>query len=193
MALAVLSGVVALACALASARRLAWATAPVGLDLRLLDDALAARPSVASVRALRGAMGEDPAFAWEAALLDAFAAVDDRLRGGLLGECMLDLQGLTGRWARVPRVCASVATSTGFLAATIVLLDSLGGPAPGPGPGDTGPSGALHAAMASAVGAFALGLAGAAFCGAAHVRARRAVARRLEETARLVDRLEALS
>jgi hypothetical protein len=193
VALAILSGVVALACALASARRLAWATTPVALDLRLLDEALEERPSPASVRALREAMASDPALArgWEADLFDAFLAPgdDERLRAGQLGESLIDLEGLCQRWARVPRVCASVATSTGFLAATIVLLGSLSAPAPD----DTvGPAAALHEAMASAVGAFALGLAGASFCGAAHVRARRAVTLRLEEIARLVDRLESL-
>ena len=187
MPFALASALVALACALASARRLVWAVAPTPLDPALLEETLAASPPADARRVLGDAMTADPRLAWEAELFDAFTSSDGDARGGLVNECLLDLDGLAQRWLRVPRVCASVATSTGFLMASIVLLRSLGAPA------EDDAAAAFHGALAQALGAFAAGLAGASFCAAAHVRGRRALGSRLASTGKLIERLEALA
>jgi hypothetical protein len=77
-------------------------------------------------------------------------------------------------------VCASIATSTGFLFGCIALLSAL--------PESSGDS---VVALVPAVDALAVGIAGASFCAAAHVRCRRLVRERLAAADRLVERLEA--
>ena len=182
MLCAALSTGVAFACIVASARRLAIAVAPTPLDPALLGRGLAGHAQASAeehrhidrasldraslARALRG----DPALAWEEALLGAQFESHGPVREALTGELLTELEGLSSRWAAVPRVCASLATSAAFLLAVVALLGGLPGPdAQGPLPTDL---------LRGALDTFAPGLVGTSFCVAVHGRARRAVASR---------------
>jgi hypothetical protein len=165
---------VAVACAFASARRLAWVTAPTGLEPQMVLEAMRADPSKhALLDRLRGA----PAVVdWERDLLGGvWGGPDAATRDAIADEQLLELRWRLRRWERVPRVCASIATSAGFLFATIVLLHTLEG-VPDP-----------RQALFDALAPLALGIAGTAFCVAVHVRARRLVPGRLAAYERLID------
>jgi hypothetical protein len=107
------------------------------------------------------------------------------VRTARINEELTELEDLANRWAGVPRVCARLSTSVGFLCATVGLLQGLALPA-----GDAF-SDNLHGALTGAVGALAAGLAGASFCAAAHFRARRVARERAAAADRLVSALTA--
>jgi hypothetical protein len=183
--LANVSCLVAVACVVASARRLAQTVALTSLHPEPLLNALRGdRPLEASAK-LRAAIGTDDHFAWERDLLAAFAPIDARVRDALVNEQLTELDGRAQRWARVPRVCASLATSAGFLLASVALVWGLAASAQDEAPAGT------RAAVEGALNALAIGIAGASFCYAVHVRARRVVRERLAAVDRLVVRLEA--
>lgn len=182
--LALLSALVALACVLASARRLAWAVAPTSLDASLLLDAVRDREDW---RALTDDVGAQAEATWERDLFQALGEADTLSRDALVTEQLLELDWTTQRWARVPRVCASIATSAGFLFGCIALLQGLALPeADGSAP-------ALGAALFAALNALTIGIAGTAFCVAVHLRSRRVVRERHQATERLVARLLTLA
>jgi hypothetical protein len=180
--LALLSAVVAVGCILASARRLAWAVAPTSLDASLLLRTL--RGSHAPpLAALRNAVLSRDDLGWERDVFRALAEPDARSRDALVDEQRLELDWAAQRWARVPRVCASISTSAGFLFGSVALLRGLELPA------DEGATPALGATLVAALNALAIGIAGTAFCVAVHIRARRVVRERLSAAERLVDDL----
>jgi hypothetical protein len=179
-----LAALVALACVLASARRLVLAVSPTRLDPKLIVDALRAERGVGRRReiwtALRHAIAACDDATWEQDLLAAVDGSEPRSRIALVNEQLRELDWRAQRWVRVPRVCASVATSAGFLFACIALLRGLALPAEDAG-----------AAFVPALDALAVGIAGTSFCFAVHLRAQRVVRERLSATDRLVDLLEA--
>jgi hypothetical protein len=177
--LTLLSALVALACVLASARRLAYAVAPTRFCAKALAGALRA-PKACGRGELASAIGGRPGADWEIALFEAASAPEEATRVALINEELRELDWRVQRWSRVPRVCASIATSAGFLFGCVALLSALPD-----SPGDS------VAALVPAVDALAVGIAGASFCVAAHVRCRRLVRERLEDADRLVERLEA--
>jgi hypothetical protein len=154
-------------CALASARRLGVAVAPTGLDHETLRGGLAGSDGPQARARLGASLAEAPADAWERGLVEACNEPDESVRVALVNEQLSELEVLANRWAGVPRVCARLATSVGFLCATIILLEGLAMPE-----GDSFPD-ALHAALLAAVGSLAAGIAGTAFSAAVHFRARR--------------------
>ena len=113
-----MAAAVALGCCIASARRLARVLAPTPLDLSLLtravDAGAAARGAIARVLA---AVLE---LSWEGAALAAADERDPEVRGAVLGELLTELEGRLQYGARTPRVCASIATSAGFLCASSI-------------------------------------------------------------------------
>jgi len=175
---------VALACVLASARRLAWAVAPTSLDASLLLDAVGEGKDW---RTLKDAVAAEPEATWERDLFQALGETDARSRDALVTEQLLELDWTAQRWARVPRVCASIATSAGFLFGCISLLQGLSLPS------EEGSAPALGVALFAALNALTIGIAGTAFCVAVHLRARRVVRERHQATERLVARLLALA
>ncbi len=175
--------IVALACVVASARRLAWAVAPIDLEPRAVLKALEGDRADEVRRSLRAVLGSGDRFAWERDLLAAFDEADERVRDALIGEQLLELEGRMARSARVPRVCASIATSAGLLFGSLALLEGLAVPQ------GEGASAATHAALSSALGAVALGIAATAFCVAVHVRAARVSRERRVAVDELVTRL----
>jgi hypothetical protein len=172
-----LSALVALACVAASVRRLSWAVAPIAIDPVQIGQALGRGPeAVSAVRAALESVKEGEDLSWER---DFFAALDtpeSDERSGLLNEQLLDLEWRAARWARVPRVCASICTSSGFLFATMALIGGL----------SQAPLPDVAAAVSPALDAFSVSIAGAAFCIAVHVRVRRAVREWLSAADRLV-------
>jgi hypothetical protein len=173
------AGLVALACALASACRLALAAAPTSLDPKLLVEAFdqdATRwTSLRDALIARG-------LPWESDLFAAFARESDAEREAGVSEQLLELDWRSQRLARVPRVCASVSTSAGFLFASVALMRALASPEPD-----------SASALIAALDALTFGIAGTSFCVAVHFRARRLLRERLHALDRLVDRLRVLA
>jgi hypothetical protein len=183
--LEVLSAVVALVCALASARRLAIAVAPMQLEPRLLLEALQRDGSGQLPQRLRGLLAGDERFAHESVLFEALA-VDDNEREARVGEEIGELRGRAQQGARVPRVCASVASSTGFLLASVALIRAMA--APDSVTAEEAVTGlAMPATLGVALGALAVGMAGASFCAAVHMRAGRVHRERMSAFTRLIE------
>jgi hypothetical protein len=175
--------VIAIACALASAARLKFALVPTVLDLPTLVRALSNKTDD-KIGLLRAAAARDPGADWELELFDALSAPPSA-RVALVNEQLRELDHRVGRWARVPRVCASICTSGGLLLATMALrigltesTETMDGRS------------RIHGAIIDAMDVAAIGLAGAAFCIAIQMRSRKAAASRAEAVDRLVDRLE---
>jgi hypothetical protein len=176
--LTLLSALVALGCVFASSRRLAYAAAPCWLDAKALAVALRGLDSDARIR-LEASIAECPRADWEQRLVEAAATHDADARVALVNEELRELDWRAQRWARAPRVCASIATSAGFLCGCLALLGAL-----------PESSGDAAAALVPAVDALAVGIAGASFCVAVQARCRRLVRERLAEADGLVERLE---
>jgi hypothetical protein len=175
---AVVAALVALACVLASARRLVFVAELTALDPALLERAL---QKGTSVPALAAAVASEPKAGWERALFDAASAPPEE-RVARVNEVLSDLDYAAQRWARVPRACASIASSTGFLFASLALRAAL-----------VDETADIDAAVLGAVGIVVTGIAGAVFCIAANVRAGALMKERLKAVDRLVDRLERLA
>lgn len=185
MTFAALSAVVAIACVLASARRLSWAVAPTALDAKLVIEWLRDdQRGPARFERLRAAVERHPECEWERDLFAAFAQTG-HARDALVNEQLTEFDWRVQRGSRVPRVCASIATSAGFLCASIVVLRGLSA---FPDDGEAGPL--LGSVIGPALDAFAAGIAGTSFCVAVVVRARRAAQDRLKSVDRLVEALE---
>ncbi len=167
---------IAVICVAASARRLMFAAQATALDVGVLLAAVRETPE--SWPSIRDAITREPAAEWERELLVAL----DSKHVALVNEQLSELDYTAQRWARVPRVCASIASSSGFLLAALVMRDALASE-------DVD----VNAAIAAAINAVVVGLASAAFCVAAHLRARTMVRERLATTDKLVERLELLS
>lgn len=180
------AAIVALACVLASGRRLASAVAPISLEPRMVLQALEGEHAGETLRSLGTALGSDPRLAWERDLFAAFEESDAQVRAARVNEQLFELEGRLTRSARVPRVCASIATSAGLLFGSLALLRGLAVPE---GEDSVAVS---HAALSSALGAVSLGIAATAFCVAVHVRAGRVSAQRRMAIDELVTRLERL-
>jgi hypothetical protein len=183
--LAIVAALVSLACVVASSRRLALAVSPTSYDPGML---LAAIRDGANVRVIRDALvkaeAEVESHAWERDLLDAACASDPLARGALIEEQVLEADWATERWARVPRVCASVATSAGFLCGALGLIRALGV--------EQGSAVEGSPDLTTALDALALGIVGTAFCVAVHLRARTVTRSGRVAVDRLVDRLRTL-
>ena len=167
--------VVALACVLASARRLRFAAVPTTLDPKMLSDAAKGAPFEIVARAIERV----PDATWEKNLIAAMK-LEGPMRAGEINEQLLEVEWLANRWARVPRVCASIATSVGFLLGTLALRQGLL---------DPNLEGIDELIMRS-VNVLAVGIAGAMFCVAVHFRAGKIAKGRLADVDALVEKLE---
>lgn len=176
MIIPLIAGAIALGCIAASTRRLSFAIAPTFLDVPTLVQALRAglRP-----KALAEAIRDIPEADWERGVLDALDQ-PEAARNALLNEQLSEMDYRLQRWSRVPRVCASVASTGGFLLATMALTVGLND-------GVALDSGTL---VHDAISAVTLGIAGAVYCVAAQFRALSEVKDRLAATDKLIERLE---
>ncbi len=187
VALAIL---VALACVAASVRRLWFAVNATALDPDVVVAWLGPKPDAAALERLREKVRGMPEAEWERDLLEALAEPRDDARTALVNEQLTELDLRMQRWARVPRVCASVATSVGIMLGTLVLRNGLAN-----APELTGDLGELFVrdVLGDAISVAAFGIVGTAFCIAAHAHARRITRARMAAADRMVERLEAAS
>jgi hypothetical protein len=181
--------VVALGCILASVKRLRMAVAPTKLDPRPIVDALKGDAGKANLPALREAILEEPDAEWEHELVHAMAASGDE-RTGRVNELLTELDHTVQGWARVPRVCASIAASTGFLLASLALRNGLSVAEDLP---QEIQDMAIRAAVKDGIDVAALGLCGAIACITIGHNAAKAAKGRLKATDELVERLEKLT
>ncbi|CAN5388435.1 hypothetical protein BH09MYX1_BH09MYX1_19880 [soil metagenome] len=182
------AALIAIACAAASLRRLSFAVAPTAFDPALLVTALRGDDGAKRLPVLERAITKEPSADWERDLFSAIAA-DDGARAGLVNEALSELDHRVKRWTRVPRVCASIATSSAFLLASLALRAGLSAA----NDHDEVTSDAINGAVMAAINVAAIGLAGAAVCIAAQMRARRAERAYVEAADQLVARLERLA
>jgi hypothetical protein len=180
LVLSVLVVLVALACAVASAKRLRLVFDAWSLDPRTLVALSVVREGEISASslwpALRAELEVEPGATWERELLEALQAPAS-VRVALVNEQLAELDYRAKRWARVPRVCASISTSFGFLVATVLVAVGL------MSIDDT------SALMLQAFNAVAVGVAGTAFCIAAQLRSEATLRDRIAATDKLVARL----
>ncbi|AKV01730.1 hypothetical protein AKJ09_08393 [Labilithrix luteola] len=184
--IAVVAALVALACVAASARRVWFAANPTWLEPETFL-AEVARSKVNPLEALRDLVAKAPEAEWERELLEAMSVTSPEQRAALVNEQLTELDYRIQRWARVPRVCASVATSVGFLLATLVLRRGL--TEAGELPTDAGDL-LVRGLVGDALTVAALGVVGTAFCIAAQTQAKRLATSRTKAADKLVERLE---
>ena len=165
---------------LAGARRLWFAVSPGGLDTDLLARSLV---DAAAAKRLHDGIEAHGGASLERDVVAAAFAGDATSRGALLDEQLIEADWAMQRWAPVPRVCASIATSAGLLCGCVSVIGTLTAD-----PSDAATGSSLAAALASV----ALGIAGASFCIAVHLRVRPLTKARRAAMDRLVDRLRAL-
>ena len=180
-----------LACVAASAVRLLYVTGATPVDPSAFVAAVRAAgdgSAPASLAALDTALRGLPEAEWERDVVRAMGEPTE-LRPALIGEAMTDLDFRARRWLRVPRVCASLSSSFGFLLATIALRVGLSDLA---GTLDPDEVFSVNAAVLDAIDVAALGLVGTAFCIAIQYRARTALAARLAGAERFVELVESL-
>jgi len=184
--------VASLACVAASGFRLHLVVLGTVVDPGRLEAglrALSRQPGGGRIPALRAAVGDSPDAEWERDVLAALEAPSED-RAAFLGEAMTELDFRLRRWAKVPRVCASLGTSFAFLLATVALRVGLSDLV---GTLDEARVLSVNDAVLDAVDVAAVGLVGAAFCIAIQVQARKALAVRREGSDDLVEVLELLA
>ena len=190
MLLLVLASVlVALSCTAASLRRLKFAVAPTALDPGILLAHLRGDAGRKRLKHARRSIDRIQGAEWEKELLAAISAPIEH-RAARVNEALTELDYLLKRWSRVPRVCASVATSSAFLLASLTLRVGLAAATDVPEElrGD-----AINAVVMQAISVAAIGMAGTAFCIAVQVRARRSSMAFVALADKLVERLEAIA
>ena len=147
---------ITLGCIAASVRRLYFATNPTPFDPAVLAEALkGSRDKVVRL------LSESPLAEWELELWNAFQHPDARARGALVNEQLGEFEYRVRRWARVPRVCARITSTSGFLLASLVLRRAL--KTPGVLSGDAMTL-ATSGPIAEALAVVTLGMMGTAFC-----------------------------
>jgi len=180
---------VALACAAASGRRVWLAANATALHPDAIADALGRANAPAVLERLRALVATIPDADWERDLLEALAA-PPALRVALVNEQMTELDYRIQRWSRVPRVCASITSSAGFMLGTLVLRNGLAADA-SELTSDVAEL-VIRGLVADALLVAAMGIIGMAFCIGAQAEARRIAKGRSKGADRLVERLESL-
>jgi len=167
IALTVFAAIVAFGCMAACTRRLYLATHPIAFHPTVWLEHV----KRGEAELVLGAIAKDPRAVWERELVDAVSEPDPAARVGRVNEQLSELDFLLARWERVPRVCASIASSAGILFGSLVLRFGLNATLDIP---DDGRSDAINGVVLQAVNVAALGVAGAAFAIASQYRARQA-------------------
>jgi hypothetical protein len=180
--LALFAAVGAIACVAASARRLGFALAPTPFDHRTLRAAV----DKSDAKKLSAAIASEPAATWEQELFVAIESPEEE-RDALVNEALAEIDFRLGRWSRVPRVCASIASSAGLLCGAIALRSGLEDVSHAP---DGAIDAVLNQAVSNSLGVASLGIAAAVICIAIDSEARRAVKSRRLAADLLVERLE---
>jgi hypothetical protein len=180
--------IVALVCVAASARRLWFAATPTVVHPNDVLEMLGKAPGPAEIERLKAAVEGEPDADWERDLLAAITATPAEVRAALVNEQLTELDLRMQRWARVPRVCASIATSVGILLGTLVLRAGLAAA----GADDVVIDETLvRGILSDAISVVSFGIVGTAFCIGAHTHARRMTKARQEAADKMIEKLEA--
>lgn len=180
-----LAAIVALACALASARRLWLAANATWLHPDEVVKILGKKPGAPELARVRDAVAKEPRAEWERDLLAAIEASEPQ-RSALVNEQLTELDWRIQRWAGVPAVCARIATGFAFLLGALVLRDALADPAPID-------EMVMNGVIGRALGVGVTGVIGTMFCIGAHAQARRIAKARLSAADAMIERLEGAS
>ncbi|MFO0663103.1 MAG: hypothetical protein U0174_04080 [Polyangiaceae bacterium] len=172
----VVSIVVSSACAVVALRRLFGVLGFPSFDLRALLAELKEKPS--AVVALLRARG---AGTWEHLCAEGYRQKGDAA-AATLNEALLELEHGLSKGARVPRVTASVASSVGFLLASLVIRRGLTSAAEEPTP-------VFDGLIVVALNVVCVGVAGAVTCATAGTIANRIAKARWKEGEGLIDAL----
>jgi hypothetical protein len=183
-----LAAAIAIACIAASAKRLLFAASPTALDPTVLLQALRGDNGKEQLARVREVLRRESDASWERELLVALET-EGPARAAYVNEQLTELDYRAQRWARVPRVCASIASSAGFLLAAMTLRAGLLGL---PVTEDGFDREAVDGAIFTAINVAAFGVVGAVTCVAIHIQSRRMAKERLQAADKLVERLEAL-
>lgn len=184
--IALVSMLVAASCAAASARRVWLVAHATAFHPDVVADALERSHDASALEALSAVIAREPQADWERDLLDAMLAAPP-LRTALVNEQLTELDYRIQRWARVPRVCASIATSFGFMLATLVFRNGLADPT------DLATDAGellFRGLVGDALTVVAMGVVGTAFCVGAQGEAKRLAKARTKGADRLVELLE---
>ncbi len=179
IALTILAALVAMGCAAACTRRLYFATHALAFHPAVWLERVRSGQGDVVTRAIEGDARAD----WERELVSAVAEPDAEVRTARVNEQLSELDFRLTRWARVPRVCASIASSAGLLFGSLILRFGLTSVSIEEG-------GSIDAVVLQAVNVAALGVAGASFAIAAQVRARKASKQFQRDADTLVEALE---
>jgi hypothetical protein len=191
---AALALVIAVVCAAASLRRLWFAAAPRELDAEEITKFLGTRSmdaerAASRLATVKRAVQSLPEGAWERGLVEAMEEMRGEARAALVNENLREADWSLQKWARVPRVCASISTSSGLLLATFVLRAGLKDP--NALSGDVREL-VMHGLVGDALSVATIGIASTLVCVGAMVQANRIAKARLAATDKLVERLEQL-
>lgn len=184
MLLALSSAVVAASCAVASTWRLLLLQSATHHHPGELAEALA--KGGPAQRAALALMGGAPEGSWEHALCASAATCEGPERDAMIVEQELDLDYALLRWGRVPRVCASLSTSAGFMLASLLLRDAL--TAEGALGGDVGEL-LVRGPVGEALAVAGFGLAGALYSGTVHGLVAHILRRRRGDAERVASAL----
>ncbi len=174
---------VTLSCGWASFRRLQFAVSPVTLDPATLLSTFRKEGGRDALLRVLEAQDED---SWERMLLEAIESPKEQ-RPMRVNEVLSELDQRAQRWVRVPRVCASIASTTAFMLASMALRIGLTAASAAP---DEDLGIYLNATIMGAMNVAAIGMAGAVFCVTVQMQARKVVKAQLAATDKLVERLE---
>jgi hypothetical protein len=183
------AAIVTVCCVWASLRRLRTAIAPTSIDPAPILEALRGEEGRARFDDVCAALADAPDAEWERELVHAFERTGTE-RTARINELLLDLDYAVSSGARVPRVCASIAASTGFLLASLALRQGLG--VVGDLPFEVQDF-IIHQAVKDGIDVAAIGICGAILCITIGHRAAKAAKARLALTDQLVERLESLA
>lgn len=181
--IAIAAAIVALACALASARRMYYATHATAWHPSLLLEAIGKTPDRATVERLRALAAKDERADWERDFLDALSNEDERARTALINEQLTELDWRISKWASVPRICTRISTSFAFLLAALLFRNVLAET-------EDFTETTMFALVGQGLTIIFLGFAGTTFCIAANRAARAAAKARMEAADAVVERLE---
>jgi hypothetical protein len=183
--LVLLAAIVVGACIAASSSRLATAVSPTRLHPGPLVAELKAGDRV-RLDELASAVRARGDADWECALFEALEH-EQPARDALVGEQLTELDRRAARWVRVPRACASISTSAGFLLAAVAMRSVLSDPAAF---AEDRRVESVRTAVGAALDVGAMGICGTTFCIAAMRRARKTSRERAALHEELVERLE---
>jgi hypothetical protein len=166
-----------------------FAVSSTSLDPDVLVKELLGDRGRAQYPAVRDAILRLPESTWERDVLEALAhPLPQRI--ALVNEQLAELDFMIGRWSRVPRVCASIASTTGLLLGAVALRIGLGGAQLAD---DVEITKVLNGVVADALGVVAIGVAGTVACVAIQHQARKVAKSRHAAADKLIERLESLS